>query len=75
MSEVLHVGGTPIAHAVRFSPKAARKRIVVTETGVKEVAPHGTPLDEKDGVYAFVHAKRRWVFDGAPRRRSATGRR
>ena len=60
---VLTVGNTDIPYEVRFSPQAARKRIVVTPAGVEVVAPVGTPLDGTDGLLAFLHRKRRWLFD------------
>lgn len=59
----LQVGDTTIPYAVRYSTKASKKRIVVTPEGVEVVAPAGTPLEGQDGVYAFVDAKRRWMFD------------
>ena len=40
--QVLTIGKTEIPYEVRFSSKAARKRIVVTHDGVKVVAPAGT---------------------------------
>ena len=60
---VLTVGKTEIPFEVRFSPKAARKRIVVTPAGVVVVAPAGTPWDGSNGLHAYVRGKRRWVFD------------
>jgi len=65
MMHALQVGDTTIPYEVRFSTKASRKRIVVTPEGVEVVAPAGTPLDGQDGVYAFVDAKRRWLFDAS----------
>jgi predicted metal-dependent hydrolase len=59
----LRVGSTVIPYEVRQSARASRKRIVVTPDGVQVVAPPGTPLDGPDGVAAYVHDKRRWVFD------------
>lgn len=59
----LRVGHTAIPWSLRFSDKARRKRIEVTPKGVEVVAPIGTPLDGTDGVKAYVHRKRRWVFD------------
>lgn len=61
----LQVGDTTIPYEVRYSSKASRKRIVVTPGGVEVVAPAGTPLEGRDGVYAFVYAKRRWMFDAS----------
>ena len=60
---VLTVGNTDIPYEVRFSSKAARKRIVVTPAGVLVVAPAGTPLDGSNGLQAYVRGRRRWVFD------------
>lgn len=60
---VLTVGDTAIPYAVRYSERAARRRIVVTPGRVEVVAPVGTPLDGPDGVSGYVHRKRRWVFD------------
>lgn len=65
MMHSLQVGNTHIAYEVRFSSQATRKRIVVTPEGVEVVAPAGTPLEGRDGVYAYVDRKRRWVFDAA----------
>jgi hypothetical protein len=62
---VLTIGETTIPYAVRYSAKARRKRLVVTPDGVEVVAPDGTPLEGKEGVFAFVHEKRRWVFDAS----------
>src|SRR5690606_10468198 len=61
----LQIGDTLIPYGVRYSERASRKRLVVTPAGVEVVAPLGTPLEGDDGVYAFVHRKRRWVFDAA----------
>lgn len=60
---VLRVGATSIPYAVRFSSRASRKRLVVTAEGVEVVAPEGTSLEGADGVFAFVDARRRWMFD------------
>ena len=60
---VLTVGKTEIPYEVRFSSKAARRRIVVTHEGVKVVAPTGTPWEGSNGLVAYVQGKRRWVFD------------
>lgn len=60
---VLTVGKTEIPYEVRFSSRAARKRIVVTDEGVEVVAPAGTAWDGSDGVLAYVNGKRRWLFD------------
>jgi predicted metal-dependent hydrolase len=57
---VLVVGKTQIPYVIRHSQQARRKRIVVTPAGVEVIAPSGTPLE---GVTAFVHSKRRWMFD------------
>ena len=60
---ILTVGKTEIPYQVRFSPKAARKRIVITPDGVKVVAPTGTSWNGSEGLLAYVKGKRRWVFD------------
>jgi len=60
---VLTVGKTDIPYEVRFSPRAARRRILVTHDGVTVVAPAGTPWDGAEGLLAYVDGKRRWVFD------------
>ena len=60
---VLTVGKTDIPYEVRFSSKAAKKRIVITPAGVVVVAPEGTPWDGSNGLQAYVQGKRRWVFD------------
>lgn len=57
---VLVVGKTDIPYTVRESERARRKRIVVTPDGVLVVVPQGTASSE---TAAFMHAKRRWVFD------------
>lgn len=60
---VLTIGKTDIPYQVRFSSRAARKRIVVTPEGVTIVAPAGASWDGSDGLLAYVKAKRRWIFD------------
>ena len=57
---ILVVGKTEIPYRVRESERARKKRIIVTPSGVEVVVPEGTAHDT---VAAFVHAKRRWVFD------------
>jgi predicted metal-dependent hydrolase len=59
----LQVGETTIPYAVRESPQASRKRIVVRPAGVEVVVPAGTPLEGPDGVLEYVDRKRRWLFD------------
>jgi predicted metal-dependent hydrolase len=56
---VLVVGNTHIPYALRESGVAKRKRIIVTPNGVEVVLPAGTASE----AAAFVHSKRRWVFD------------
>ena len=63
MTYVLQIGETAIPYRVRFSKRAKRKRVVVRAEGVEVVAPVGTPLEGRDGVFAFVDARRRWLFD------------
>jgi predicted metal-dependent hydrolase len=65
---VLEIGATRIAYAVRESERASRTRIVVEPGSVEVVVPTGVAIAS---AHAFVHAKRRWVFDkvrevGAP---------
>lgn len=63
MTHTLTIGNTKIPYAVRYSDRARRKRIVVTPDHVEVVVPTGTPLKGDSGVEAFVHTKRRWMFD------------
>ena len=52
---VLQVGDTTIPYAVRLSPRAARKRIVVTPGGVEVVWPRSrVPLEGPKGVLAYL---------------------
>lgn len=60
---VLTVGHTEIPYQVRYSERAARKRVVVTPSGVEVVAPAGTAMEGVKGVLQFVDRKRRWIFD------------
>ena len=65
---VLEIGATRIPYAVRESERASRTRIVVEPGSVEVVVPSGVAVAS---AHAFVHAKRRWVFDkvrevGAP---------
>ena len=60
---ILTVGNTDIPYSVRFSSRAARKRIVITPAGVVVVAPAGTPLEGSNGLLSYMRGKRRWVFD------------
>jgi len=63
MNYVLTIGKTKIPYAVRYSDRARHKRIVVTPDHVEVVVPTGTPLEGDGGIEAFVHTKRRWMFD------------
>ena len=63
----LRVGDTAIPWRVRYSAKARRKRIVVSTAGVEVVVPAGTPMQGDGGIEAFVHRKRRWIFDAMRR--------
>jgi predicted metal-dependent hydrolase len=57
---ILQVGATAIPYRIRHSAAARRKRIVVTPDDVEVVVPAG----QDDGeIAAFMHAKRRWVYD------------
>ena len=60
---ILTIGNTDIPYEVRYSDRARLKRIVVTPEGVEVVAPKGAAIEGDDGVTAFVHTKRRWMFD------------
>jgi predicted metal-dependent hydrolase len=57
---VLVVGNTEIPYTIRTSARVRRRRIEVTPQGVTVVVPNA---DDVASVPAFVHAKRRWVFD------------
>lgn len=57
---VLQVGATEIPYRIRHSAAAKRKRIVVTPGGIEVVAPAGQDDAE---IAAFMHDKRRWVYD------------
>ena len=57
---VLTIGNTAITYQVRYSKRAAHKRIEVTPAGVEVIAPVGTPLN---GLSEYVYKKRRWVVD------------
>lgn len=59
----LTIGHTVIPYRLRESDKATRKRIVVSPAGVEVVVPTGTALDGPEGVAAYLHRRRRWVFD------------
>jgi predicted metal-dependent hydrolase len=56
----LAIGKTIIPYTIRHSDTAQRKRIIVTPNNVEVVAPKNT--DTQD-VVAFIHKKRRWVYD------------
>lgn len=57
---ILQVGSTSIPYTISRSSRARRQRIVVTSGVVEVIAPDAT-TDEQ--VAAFVHERRRWVFD------------
>lgn len=57
---ILQVGATSIPYTISRSSRARRQRIVVTSGVVEVIAPDAT-TDEQ--VVAFVHERRRWVFD------------
>jgi predicted metal-dependent hydrolase len=63
LSESLTIGATDIPYKVRYSIKATLKRIEVTPKGVEVIAPEGTPMEGASGILAYLHGKRRWVFD------------
>lgn len=56
----LVIGHTVIPYGLRESVQARCLRVVVRPGGVEVVVPVGTPLE---GVLAFVHRKRQWIFD------------
>lgn len=57
---ILQVGTTAIPYTITRSARARRQRIVVTAGDVEVIAPEGVTEDQ---VAAFVHERRRWVFD------------
>lgn len=63
MMQILTIGSTEIPYEIRYSNRARKKRIVVTPGGVEVVVPEGTALGGDNGIAAFVHTKRRWLFD------------
>ncbi len=63
MKATLVIGKTEIPYVIRYSKQARRKRVLVTPAGVEVIAPEGTTLEGDGGVSAFVHSKRRWMFD------------
>jgi predicted metal-dependent hydrolase len=56
----LAIGKTIIPYTIRQSDTAQRKRIIVTPTHVEVVTPKNTNTQD---AAAFVHKKRRWVYD------------
>jgi hypothetical protein len=60
--QTLHIGERTVRYRVRFSDRAARKRIVVHEGEVEVVAPVATPIEGPKGIEEFVWSKRVWVF-------------
>jgi predicted metal-dependent hydrolase len=70
--QVLVVGNTEIPYEVRYSPRARRRRIVVTPGRVEVVAPAGMAEAE---VAAYIRARRRWVFDAVEALREREGER
>lgn len=63
MNGVLQVGATSIPYRVRTSARASKKRVVVTPAGVEVVVPIGTTIEGPGGIEAFLHEKRRWLFN------------
>ena len=63
MTHTLTIGATELAYTIRQSTRATRKRLVVTPEGIEAVVPTGTPMEGPDGLLAFLHTKRRWLFD------------
>ena len=60
MRATVVIGNTQIPYVIRYSRQARRQQIVVTPAGVEVIAPVGT---QPEGVTAFVHSKRRWMYD------------
>ncbi len=56
----LTIGKTAIPYTIRRSDRAKRQRIVVTPDAVDVVAPVGHSAQR---IEAFVHRRRRWVYD------------
>ena len=57
---VLQIGQTSIPYTVRYSSRTKRQRILVTPEAVEVVAPTDTPQEQ---IAAFLHTKRRWLFN------------
>ena len=57
-------GDTATPYTITHSARARRQRIVVTAGEVEVSAPEGVSEDQ---VAAFVHERRRWVFDSRAR--------
>ncbi len=64
----LTVGQKAIPYTIRRSNRAKRQRIVVTPKGVEVVAPVDYSLQD---IEAFVHRRRRWVYDQREKMREA----
>ncbi|MDE3016457.1 MAG: M48 family metallopeptidase [Pseudomonadota bacterium] len=60
MMQQLAIGKTIIPYTIRHSDTAQRKRIIVTPNHVEVIAPKNTNTQD---VAAFIHKKRRWVYD------------
>lgn len=56
----LVVGKTEIPYRVTSSKAAMRRRVRVTPDDVEVIVPEGNATDD---IEAFVHRKRRWIFD------------
>lgn len=57
---------------VRFSERARKKRIVVTPERVEVVAPAQSVAEGENGVWDFVHSKRKWILSAVGDCRKAT---
>lgn len=69
---ILQVGAATIPYTITRSARARRQRIVVTAGEVEVIAPEGL---SEEAIAAFVHERRRWVFDTRARmlERNLTG--
>jgi predicted metal-dependent hydrolase len=56
----LQIGATEIQYRVRESSAAKSKRVVVTPGDVEVVVPYG---ESSATIAAFVHEKRRWIYE------------
>ncbi len=57
---ILQVGSTAISYTIQHKEGCKQKRIEVTPDAVNVIVPEGF---SEDAVAAFVHERRRWVFE------------